>query len=91
MLAQVGGGGQSLVLQPLWVQLIIWQVVEDSQDGHSEHEVQVWSLQLRPAQVALTQLSTHLPWVAQVGQSPVVQPRLVQLVIEHWRVAVQRG
>lgn len=60
-------------------------------EGHSEQETQFCNLQFLPEQVVFTHLSTHLPWVAQVGQAPVVQPRLVQLVIEHWLETVQRG
>jgi len=32
-LSQVAAGAQSEVLQPLWVQLITWQVVEASHEG----------------------------------------------------------
>jgi hypothetical protein len=94
VLLQVEGGGQSEVTQPAWVQLVITQVVVESQLGRSPQVTVVNCLQFLPEQVVFTAEATHLFWLAQVGvggHAKVLQPCLVQLVMEQTSVIWQPG
>jgi hypothetical protein len=59
--AQVGGGGQSLVLQPFLVQLTIWQNSVFLQAGHSVQVVTLLSLQFEPEHLLVIVAAVHLP------------------------------